>query len=302
MKWFKHQSNMRNDHFVKTLRAIYGNEGYAVWNLLLEIFSDECGNDPDQELTFFVETLRKDLGISHRKLIEFLSFFQENSKVFWSFFGENLPKKSQKIKITIPKMRTIRDNYTKDVASNLQVNGKPYKEKEEDKEKDIRIKNPPTPQGGDPPDEKKLGSKPKTKRINPKDFEEFYSAYPKKIGPKPTEKAYIKARKTASHQEIMDGLHRYIAHLKKEGTEKRYIKQPTFWLNDGRWMDDYGSKLNTGPSKKDQILSAKKLKLPWGEQVFNREDFEPLVWGGKEYLKHTETGDKYELTHFEVVT
>lgn len=130
-------SGMRNDHFVKTLRAEHGNEGYAVYVLLLEIFSDECGQNPDKKITFFTKTLRKELGISSKKMELFLNFFQENSKLFWKNFGE-------KLEIEIPKLASLRDEYTKK-SRQTPDNVPPYTEADKEADKDKEADTTPLP-------------------------------------------------------------------------------------------------------------------------------------------------------------
>lgn len=73
------------------------------------------------------------------------------------------------------------------------------------------------------------------------DFSGFYSAYPKRVAPKDAQRAYLKALKTATHEEIMAGVVRYANSVK--GTERQYIQAPAAWLNKGRWADDYGPAL-----------------------------------------------------------
>ena len=63
--YFSHDNNMRNDPKIKSVRAKFGNEGYAVWCMLLELLSEKNGfklalqKDIEWVLTssdFFVET------------------------------------------------------------------------------------------------------------------------------------------------------------------------------------------------------------------------------------------------------
>lgn len=63
------------------------------------------------------------------------------------------------------------------------------------------------------------------------EFLAFWKKYPRKIGRLAAAKAYDKARRIASHDEIMDGVMRYPFSFDPS-------KQPhaTTWLNGGRWM------------------------------------------------------------------
>lgn len=123
MRWFKHMSDMRNDLFIKQLRIEHGNEGYAIWVLLLELYADECGQNPGGFVSFNADVLRKELGISSKKMELFLNYFAENSKLLFNIFGK-------KLEIKIPKMALLKDNYTKD----LQATGKELSPKKQKKE------------------------------------------------------------------------------------------------------------------------------------------------------------------------
>ncbi len=63
---------------------------------------------------------------------------------------------------------------------------------------------------------------------------EFWAAYPKKVAKLGAERAYNAARKRASHQDIMDGLWRYIEH-KPSWCEFAHASS---WLRAGRWEDE----------------------------------------------------------------
>lgn len=94
-------------------------------------------------------------------------------------------------------------------------------------------------------------------------FSEFWKWYPKKIG-KPLVKAkfveivtkglktrtldrdsgnFVEIELTATAQEIVDGVKRYVDSLVDKNTFKRkvedkYLPHPATWINQGRWMDE----------------------------------------------------------------
>lgn len=65
-------------------------------------------------------------------------------------------------------------------------------------------------------------------------FAAFWAAYPRKVGKIAAEKAYRKALKLAGHDELMDGVARY---LKSKPPYADWC-HPATWLNQGRWMDE----------------------------------------------------------------
>jgi hypothetical protein len=70
----------------------------------------------------------------------------------------------------------------------------------------------------------------------PDEFDQWYSKYPKKEAKDAARKAFAKARKSASLQELLDGLDRYAAAV--AGKQREYIALPATWLNAGRWQDE----------------------------------------------------------------
>lgn len=88
-------------------------------------------------------------------------------------------------------------------------------------------------------------AQPKLFAVNPKnnseDFSEWYKAYPHKVKPRDAEKAYWNARKRASHQELMDGVSRYII------SKPQYADwaMPSSWLNADRWLDQPANGINS---------------------------------------------------------
>lgn len=67
-------------------------------------------------------------------------------------------------------------------------------------------------------------------------FEQFWNAYPKKVGKKAALKAWGQAIKEAEAEIIVSGALAYAA----DPTRKEaYTAHPATWLNAGRWMDDF---------------------------------------------------------------
>ena len=66
------------------------------------------------------------------------------------------------------------------------------------------------------------------------DFKVFWAAYPRKVKKQNALKGYIKATKTATSQEIFEGLIRY---QRVCGEDQRFISHADTWLNQARWTD-----------------------------------------------------------------
>ncbi len=69
-------------------------------------------------------------------------------------------------------------------------------------------------------------------------FETFYKRFPRRVKPHRAMKAYEAALKVATHEEIMEGLERFIAAEPWHG-ELKFCPHPATWLNDWQWKDEY---------------------------------------------------------------
>jgi uncharacterized protein YdaU (DUF1376 family) len=74
------------------------------------------------------------------------------------------------------------------------------------------------------------------------DFDSFWNLYPRKEGKEGARGKYTKAIKSGVlHETIMHGVERYSQHIARHKIERKYVKQPTTWLNNGCWDDVYGA-------------------------------------------------------------
>jgi hypothetical protein len=71
-------------------------------------------------------------------------------------------------------------------------------------------------------------------------FEEWWAAYPRKEAKKAARDAYgrVVRKGEAAIADLLAGAKRYAAEC--AGKERRFIKLPAGWLNDGRWADEGG--------------------------------------------------------------
>lgn len=80
-------------------------------------------------------------------------------------------------------------------------------------------------------------------------FGEWYNLYPIKKGREKAIKSYHRVikNKAVTHKELMEGLQRNLEDIKQNKTEKKFIKHPATWLNQGCWADEYDSPQKAGP-------------------------------------------------------
>lgn len=70
-------------------------------------------------------------------------------------------------------------------------------------------------------------------------FAEFWAAYPKKVGKKAAEKAWLRLRPDADlHAKIVQAVEHAKRSIQWHRENGRYIPNPATWLNQGRWDDE----------------------------------------------------------------
>jgi hypothetical protein len=70
----------------------------------------------------------------------------------------------------------------------------------------------------------------------PDDFSRFWDAYPRRTEKKAALKAWAKAIREASPEEIISAAAEYAGWVERSGTA--YVKYPATWLNKGCWTDE----------------------------------------------------------------
>jgi hypothetical protein len=95
----------------------------------------------------------------------------------------------------------------------------------------------------------------KSLMIASQDFNEFWSIYPKRVDKLKAEKIYTTIIKTkrATVAELVEGARRYAA--AKAGTERRFIKHPSSWLNAGGWLDEPEPTITKPTSRADSAIA-----------------------------------------------
>ena len=68
-------------------------------------------------------------------------------------------------------------------------------------------------------------------------FEQFYNAYPRKVGRYTAEKSF-KRLSTKDKLNAYNGLKSYIQYWKAVETEKQFIPHPSTFINQKRWEDE----------------------------------------------------------------
>lgn len=88
--------------------------------------------------------------------------------------------------------------------------------------------------------------------LQEKRFNEFWTAYPKKVGKKAAWAAWKKVKPDAElFDKIMTAIGK--ARVTEQWTKEngRFIPNPTTWLNQGRWDDEYGEVIADGVNSRN---------------------------------------------------
>jgi len=88
--------------------------------------------------------------------------------------------------------------------------------------------------------EQQEGTKKEAQTLLQKRFDEFWAAYPKKVGKKAAWNVWKKVKPDAElFDKIMTAIERAKATWQWQRENGRYIPNPKTWLNEGRWDDEY---------------------------------------------------------------
>lgn len=100
------------------------------------------------------------------------------------------------------------------------------------------------------------------------EFDTWWAAYPKKVGKTAATRAYAKARKEATAQELLDGLSNAVAVWTSEGQDVKYVPHPASWLNAGRWMDEQPSLPTTEAARPATLRQCDGTTCPGGRHTW----------------------------------
>jgi len=76
------------------------------------------------------------------------------------------------------------------------------------------------------------------KTVEPGEFEQFWSAYPKKVGKLAAQKAFRNAQNRPRITDLLDALARACKSEQWRKDGGQFIPLATTWLNQGRWDDE----------------------------------------------------------------
>lgn len=97
-----------------------------------------------------------------------------------------------------------------------------------------------------------------------REFETWYSRYPRKEARGYAVGAFKKARRKATLEQLVNGLARYVEAM--AGKERHYICLPASWLNGERWLDEPEATSTADPNyARMRAFKTRGIWLPaWG--------------------------------------
>lgn len=251
MKWFKHMSDMLEDTWVQDVfMAQNGIAGYGFICGIYEIYACECKENPGDWITIPMSTITRKLRLSSSKVERWLNDCSTTGKLSFEIV-------LREIRIKIPKMAELKDEWVSRKNKKLgSCSGVTPSKNKEERNKN----NPPTPKGAS-------GA-----------FENFWKAYPKKVGKEAVIKTWKRKQLDPKFDEIMAGLMALKQSKQWTRDEGKYIPNPLTFINQGRWQDSIKVEISQpkqGNSRIARLLAARA--------IFNR--FEPSVVIPREELE-----------------
>lgn len=113
------------------------------------------------------------------------------------------------------------------------------------------------------------GSPARARGVTDELFEEFWSAYPRKVGKAGARKAWPKACKKLEAARLVKAADYWTGLWENAGTEAQFIPHPATWLNGERWNDEppVARGQPTGRSTTDdRVAQAQSLKALYPEE------------------------------------
>lgn len=228
MDWYQHSTSSHDDPDISDAMDEFGPAGYTAFFITLELYGDEYNHvDPEGWLKLSRRFLARKLRLSSTKVEQILNFYSERQRIIVKTTGNDMF-------INCPKFVDIASNWTKRKHSPpteaLQRPSVAPTAIEEEKEKEEKKKKkiPPTP--------RKRGIQ------YSDDFEDFWSAYPKKVGKDAAWRAWEKrSRDRPATGGILQAIHQQQSSEQWTREGGQFIPNPATWINQGRWNDEIGT-------------------------------------------------------------
>lgn len=214
MDYFPHDTDAANDEKIEALRMLYGNDGYAFYFILLERIYRSKDFEIDVSDAETIQILAKKVDVTIEKFNSMLEtsvkrgcFDQEMYQKSSILTSEGIKKRAS---VVVKKRVDMRNKYSEEVSDAETIPETPQRKEKKTKEKDNNSVHL---------------------------FDQFWSKYPKKVGLAKAKKKFPKLLEEHGFDLIMKGLEGYLNEIKKNNTEKQYIKNGDTFLNQESFLD-----------------------------------------------------------------
>lgn len=175
MKWFKHQSNARDDERVARLEDKAGLEGYGFYFKMLEIVAQMIDESDRCDVTFSLSRWGRQANITSKKFMFLVQCCADVGLMF-------VQRSDNDITVKIPNLLKHRDNHTKNLqaASKQELDTDTEKEADKEEEKNnTKTSVDSDESSGSVPDEK---PKPPRKQKTPDGVDEVFDYWKSVMG------------------------------------------------------------------------------------------------------------------------
>lgn len=249
--WLKLKDDFFRDKRIKKLRRIAGGDTYTVIYLKMQLLSIKNNGVLIYEGVEenFAEELALELDEETENVKVTLAFLHSNGMIEETeqdhflmtetikCIGSESASAERVRKHREKKAQKMLQSNTQETISNTEIE----KEKEKDLEIDIEI---------EPEEEKRLAPYSPSGEVSARNqaevlsyeetaFNEFWSAYPKKVNKKGCYKSFCKIKSLKEEMPlIMDALERFKNSKGWQKDNGQFIPHPTTWINQERWKDE----------------------------------------------------------------
>ena len=221
MKWFKHMSAANSDNKLVGIRAEFGMWGVGCYWTILELVATQMkGEEMVPEAVFKISDLTGMFGCKRDKLRSFLDRLRNDC-------GMIVTLKETTVKLRVPKLLEIKDNYAKDLEVTPKFLPSKDRDIEGEEERDVVYTHTTTLED--------KGEEETPFRVESK-FEQLWGRYPSRTGRKEAERHYRSSVRTPEDEAAIEvALTNYLG----SGNVKRgYVKNGSTWFNNWRdWVE-----------------------------------------------------------------
>jgi len=227
MEYFPHDVDAASDEKIEALRAIHGNDGYALYFMLLERIYRTAEAELDVSKPAVLAALVAKAGVKREKFNEILETAFDVDLFDQVAYEEKSILTSKGVKRRAAEVTAMRERWrkAKDTSAENQEEN-PVENQEENAEEtgESKVKQ----------------SKPNKKQNYASEFQIFWDSYPRKDEKKPSYAAWqARLKEGYTPEQILLATKNYLVKCKADKTEQRFIKMAKTFLGPGGHIGEH---------------------------------------------------------------